>query len=276
MQHNLIDFGSALGSGGVGPADYWEGAEYIRRAARGRQAHAEPRLLPAEMADDAVLRSAIDRTAAACTAATSIPELWKPRVPNPAFLHARADDKFWAAKKLAALTTDMIRAAVRSGEFGDPAAEEFLVRALAGRRDAITRAYLTPVNPIADVAIDDAGTLTFRNAAVDADVAAAPAGYRARWSSLRQRDRRRRVARRDVRSRAAAADRDGAAAQRRRVHQGRTERVWWDTSGVGSAGERVLPPARRQLEAGRLRTDLWGKLTWTRCECRCVEGARAW
>jgi hypothetical protein len=56
------------------------------------------------------------------------------------------------------------------------------VRALAGRRDAITRAYLTPVNPIADVAVDDAGMLTFRNAAVDADVAAAPAGYRARWS----------------------------------------------------------------------------------------------
>ena len=104
-------------------------------------------------------------------------------MPNLAFLHARADDKFWAAKKLAALTTDMIRAAVRSGEFGDPAAEEFLVRALAGRRDAITRAYLTPLNPIADVAIDDAGAVTFRNVAVDADVAAAPAGYRARWSN---------------------------------------------------------------------------------------------
>ncbi len=29
VQHNLLDFGSALGSGGVGPADYWEGAEYV-------------------------------------------------------------------------------------------------------------------------------------------------------------------------------------------------------------------------------------------------------
>jgi diguanylate cyclase (GGDEF)-like protein len=55
------------------------------------------------------------------------PELWKPRVPNQAFLHARAEDKFWAARKLMALTTDLLRAAVRSGEFGDPAGEEFLI-----------------------------------------------------------------------------------------------------------------------------------------------------
>ena len=48
------------------------------------------------------------------------PEHWKPRVPNQAFLHARADDKFWAAQKLVALTTDLLRAAVRAGEFGDP------------------------------------------------------------------------------------------------------------------------------------------------------------
>jgi hypothetical protein len=112
------------------------------------------------------------------------PDLWRPRVPNQAFLHARADDKFWAAQKLVAVTTDMIRAAVRAGEFGNPASEEFLVRALAERRDAIGRAYLTAVNPITDVALDASGCLTFRNAAVDADFAKAPAGYRAVWSTF--------------------------------------------------------------------------------------------
>jgi hypothetical protein len=78
----------------------------------------------------------------------------------------------------------MIRAAVRAGEFNDPASEEFLVRALAQRRDAIGRAYLTAVNPIVDPALDEDGTLTFANAAVDADVARLPAGYRAVWSTF--------------------------------------------------------------------------------------------
>jgi hypothetical protein len=110
------------------------------------------------------------------------PELWRPRVPNQAFLHARTDDKFWAARKLAAMTTDMIRAAVRAGEFRDPAAEDFLVRALAQRRDAIVKAYLPAINPVSDPVLDATGTVTFSNAAVDADVAKAPFGYRAIWS----------------------------------------------------------------------------------------------
>ena len=29
VRHHLLDFGSSLGSAGVGPADYWEGAEYL-------------------------------------------------------------------------------------------------------------------------------------------------------------------------------------------------------------------------------------------------------
>ena len=48
------------------------------------------------------------------------------------------------------------------------------MKALAERRDAIARAYLTAVNPIADPVLDRDGTLTFQNAAVDADVARAP------------------------------------------------------------------------------------------------------
>jgi hypothetical protein len=82
------------------------------------------------------------------------------------------------------MTTDLIRAAVRAGQFGDPAAEDFLVRALAERRDAIGRAYLTSVNPIVEPALARDGSLTFRNAAVDADFARAPQGYRAIWATF--------------------------------------------------------------------------------------------
>jgi hypothetical protein len=109
------------------------------------------------------------------------PTRWKPRVPNRAFLQARDDDRFWAARKLAALNTELLRSAVWAGDFGDPQGEAVLVKALAERRDAILRAYLTAVNPIADPVLCADGTLTFQNVAVDYDVARAPREYRARW-----------------------------------------------------------------------------------------------
>jgi hypothetical protein len=181
VRHYLIDFGSALGSGGVGPADYWAGSEYL----------VQPRDVARQMVSFGF--SAPKWRTTPFYEARAIgrlprhnadfnPEFWKPRVPNQAFLRARSDDKFWAAQRLAALTTEMIRAAVRTGEFGDSAAEDFLVRALAERRDAIGRAYLTAINPISEPALDAAGTLTFKNPAVDADFARRPHGYRAVWS----------------------------------------------------------------------------------------------
>ena len=183
LRHYLIDFGSALGSGGVAPADYWAGSEYL----------VQPRDVAKQMVS---LGFAVPkwRTTPFYEAraigrlprhnADFNPDAWKPRVPNQAFLHARADDKFWAASRLAALSTEMIRAAVRAGDFGDVAAEEFLVHALAERRDAIRTAYLTAVNPISAPALDAAGTLTFKNAAVDADVARMPRGYHAVWATF--------------------------------------------------------------------------------------------
>jgi hypothetical protein len=180
VRHHLLDFGSALGSAGVGPADYWEGDEYLL----------EPRDTLKRMLSfgfaipkwhTAPFHEAPSIGRFPADNASFNPDLWKPRVPNQAFLHARADDKFWAAQKLLSLTTDLLRAAIKAGDFRDPASEDFLVRALAERRDAIGRAYLTAVNPIADPSLDDAGVLTFRNASVDADFAKAPAGYRAVW-----------------------------------------------------------------------------------------------
>ena len=44
--------------------------------------------------------------------------------------------------------------------------------------------YLPAINPISDPALDAAGILTFRNAAVDAGVAKPPQTYRAAWSTF--------------------------------------------------------------------------------------------
>ena len=183
VRHHLIDFGSSLGSAGIGPADEWAGTQYIVDAKlAGRQMAGFGFSFPDWHAADYYESPAIGRLPR--HNASFDPESWKPRIPNQAFLHARSDDKFWAAQKLAAMRTDLIRAAVKAGQFGDPASEVFLVTALAERRDAILRMYLVASNPVADVALGENDTLTFRNAAVDADVARAPEGYRAVWSSF--------------------------------------------------------------------------------------------
>jgi hypothetical protein len=111
------------------------------------------------------------------------PVSWRPRVATAAFLRARADDSFWAARRVAAFTDEMIRVAVQSGSYSDPAAEELLASVLIKRRDKIAAAYLPSINPLVDFALDNDGRLTFRNAAVDAGVASAPTGgYRASWA----------------------------------------------------------------------------------------------
>lgn len=180
VRHHLLDFGSALGSAGVAPREYWEGDEYV----------VEPRsvaartlglglIVPAWRTKPVVETPSVGRLDAEL--ARWDPDRWKPRVPNAAFLRARPDDTFWAARKLAAVTDDHIRAAVAAGAFGDPPAETLLVRTLAARRDAILRRYLPAVNPIVDPRLDTSGVLTFRNAAVEAGAAPAPGGYTAAW-----------------------------------------------------------------------------------------------
>ena len=109
------------------------------------------------------------------------PAEWKPRVPNPAFLRARADDTFWAARRVMAFTDEMIRAAVKTGQYSDPAAEKHVADTLIARRDAIGRAWLTNVNPVVDPALDASGQLTFANAAVNAGFGKAPASYQIVW-----------------------------------------------------------------------------------------------
>ena len=110
------------------------------------------------------------------------PRTWKPQTPTTAYLELRADDAFWAARRVMAFTDDLIRAAVHTGEFTDPAAERHLASVLMKRRDAIGRTYLPAINPVVDPKLSAAGVLTFGNAAVAAGFAEAPTAYLAAWS----------------------------------------------------------------------------------------------
>jgi hypothetical protein len=181
VRHNLLDFGSTLGSGGVRPQDFHAGHEYtvdLKRSVKHLLtfgfAIADWRTLPL-FESESVGRMPRDGR-------QWDPRQWRPQYSNAAFRRARADDRFWAARKVAAMTDELIGAAVKAGQFTDAEAASFLVSTLAARRDSIARTYLPAVNPIVDPRLDDRGTLALDNAAVDAGVAEAPREYRARWS----------------------------------------------------------------------------------------------
>jgi hypothetical protein len=179
VRHYLQDVGSTFGTGAFAPRDWDDGWEYLFEG-------------------DLLTRRLVTFGWALPTWATVHydefpgvgrfeanafdPREWRPRTPVAAFRHLRADDAFWAARRVMAFDDELIRAAVHTGEFSDPAAEAHLAAVLIQRRDAIGRAYLTGVNPLVNLRLDDAGTLTFENAAVAAKVAEAATAYTAEWA----------------------------------------------------------------------------------------------
>jgi hypothetical protein len=109
------------------------------------------------------------------------PRAWRPQTPTTAYMETREDDAFWAARRIAGFSDDLIRAAVKAGQYSDPGAEKYLGDVLIKRRDKILAVYLTAVNPIVNPRLDASGSLTFENAAVAAGVAKGQATYRASW-----------------------------------------------------------------------------------------------
>jgi len=179
IRHYLQDVGSTFGIGAMGPHRWDEGYEHLYEGDKVRKRfislgfYLQPWQTEAEYEEfDSIGRFEGD---------VFEPEKWRSRVPVPALACARDDDTFWAARRVAAFTDDMIRALVKTGGYSDEAAAAYLADVLIKRRDKILAAYLPKINPIVEPALDEAGTLTFGNAAVSARVAAAPTGYRATW-----------------------------------------------------------------------------------------------
>jgi hypothetical protein len=178
IRHYLQDVGSTFGVGANGPHDWNEGWEFLYDGPPSRR-----RFLtfgfgfsPWQTADyedyPAVGRFEGD---------VFDPEAWKPRAPSAAYYEMRDDDAFWAARRVMAFSDALIRAVVKTGQFSDPKAEQYLGDELIKRRDKIGRAYLTKINPIVDPRLDASGVLTFGNAAVEAGFAKPPARYQATW-----------------------------------------------------------------------------------------------
>ena len=180
VRHYLQDVGSTFGTGALGPHEYDEGSEYLieldlmwrRLATFGF--YLQPWQTLKYQENPAIGRfegEGFD------------PEAWKPRVPTAAFLRARPDDTFWAARRVMAFSDAMIRALAATGQYSDESAPKLLADVLIQRRDKIGRVYLNAVNPVTSFALDATGTLTFENAAAAAGVGSEPEkGYSVSWA----------------------------------------------------------------------------------------------
>jgi hypothetical protein len=108
------------------------------------------------------------------------PREWRTQTSTKALAELRDDDALWAARRVAAFSDDLIRAAVRTGQFSNEATEKELGDVLIKRRNKIASIYLTAINPVVSPRIDS-NTLTFQNAADAAGAASGAVTYRADW-----------------------------------------------------------------------------------------------
>ena len=182
VRHYLQDVGSTFGTGALGPHEYDEGWEYLLDLGLMRKRFflfGFP-IQPWQTVDYA------DNEAIGRFEGTEFdPPEWKPRVPFASFLHARSDDSFWAARRVAAFSDEMIRAIAKTGQYSTATDESLLADVLIQRRNKISQYYFNAINPLVDFALSPQGRITFRNAAVDAGVAKVPGdGYRATWSTF--------------------------------------------------------------------------------------------
>ena len=181
VQHHVIDFGSTFGSGSTRPESRRAGNEYVWES--------RPTLITM-LTLGLYVRPWIkveypDLPAIGRFESTYFrPEVWKPDYANAAFLNARPDDRFWAARIIAAVSSDAVRAIVETARFSDPRASQYMTETILARRSKVLKSWLNGTNPIVAPVLSADGALTFANAAEAAGVGPAADHYTIQWFSV--------------------------------------------------------------------------------------------
>jgi hypothetical protein len=181
IRHNLIDFGSTLGSGSVRPQSHRAGNEYIIEFPPTFRSAATLGLWDRPWRHVKYKESpAIGRFEGNYFQ----PEKWKPEYPNAAFELIDFEDSLWATRIIMRFTDDIVRAVVKEGKYDDPEAENYLTETLLLRRDKVIRYYLDQINPLYDFQIvskDGANALDFTHLGLEVGLASAES-YEYEWN----------------------------------------------------------------------------------------------
>ena len=90
------------------------------------------------------------------------------------------DDDFWAARNVMSFTDDDIRALVKTGQYSDRRAEDWIAKCLIERRNKIGRVVFSKVLPLDSFRVED-GELKSGHLAARYGLEAEPA-YRIQWT----------------------------------------------------------------------------------------------
>jgi hypothetical protein len=181
VRHHLLDFGSTLGSGSTQAQTTRAGNEYIWEE---RPTFITMLTLGFYVRPWIKVEYPEYPSVGRIEAAFFQPADWKPEYPNAAFDNSRPEDLFWAARIAAAVPVEAIARLVDAARYADPNARQYLADVITARREKVLQAWLNVTNPVVNPALNDAGVLTFANAAEDAGAATKGERYTVQWSSF--------------------------------------------------------------------------------------------
>lgn len=181
VRHHLIDFASTLGAYGDLPVPRF-GSEYGLDVWP-----VMSRLVTVGFVEDKWVQlkrpAGLDEVGL-FDVETFEPERWKPDLPHSAMASLTTADGYWAAKIISAFTDEDLRILVEQGRYQNPAAVEFLIKTLAGRRDKIANYWFGEVPPVDHFQVGE-GQIDFADLSVDRGyTAAAGTSYRYRLAMV--------------------------------------------------------------------------------------------
>lgn len=146
LRHNMIDFGSTLGSSAVRPHTARHGSEYqfdagailLRLITLGAYQR------PWQGMDEGPYPPSIGYY----SIENYNPADWRSNMLNPALINRTARDGYWGAKLVMSFTDEQLDAAVAAGQYSSPEAAAYLLRGLEQRRDATGRYWFREVSPL--------------------------------------------------------------------------------------------------------------------------------